>query len=327
MKTNKRSSGGVSLFRGVLAGAALAIAGGSTLAAFSGDAAVWVAPLGVGAGVWSWIVAIFFAGLARHVACPCSRPVRRILLVVGLAIGLAALRDALGYYRLLDAGMIQSQRALPASLLVIGLIVWGGFLLVREVRPVGGRGWFGLAVGLPAGALAALLALLLTFAATDYRRPADCAVVLGAGVYANGEPSLSLSDRVAEGVRLYHQGLVPRLVMTGGIDPGHGHSEARVMARLAAEAGVPPEDILLDEAGTNTRASARSCSMLMQEEGLESALLVSHGYHLLRAKTAFQREGLHTYTVPATETRRLAREPYFVLRECAAWAYYALPWT
>ena len=126
-------------------------------------------------------------------------------------------------------------------------------------------------------------------------------------------------------MRLYHEGHVQRLVMSGGVDPRHGQSEAQVMRRLAVEAGVPSAHIELDELGVNTRASAVQCSQLMLDRGWNKALLVSHGYHLLRAKGAFQRSGARVYTVPASETRRLQREPYFVLRECAAWLYYSLP--
>ena len=156
-------------------------------------------------------------------------------------------------------------------------------------------------------------------------RPADCAVVLGAGVRADGSPSLALSDRVAQGVRLYRERHVEALVMTGGVDPRHGQSEAAVMRRLAVEAGVPEAAVLVDEEGVDTRASARNCARILREHAWEDALLVSHDYHLLRAKTAFGRAGARVYTVPAQETRPLARAPYYLLRECVAWLYYALP--
>lgn len=40
-----------------------------------------------------------------------------------------------------------------------------------------------------------------------------------------------------------------------------------------------------------------------------------------------RRAGLRTLTVPARMTRRLRREPYFVLRECAAfYGYYFFRW-
>ena len=312
--------------RGLFVGGALVVAGSSALAAISDDPAVWIAPIGVGVRVWNVFVAAILGALLVHARRPRPRWARRVIGLGVALLALGALRDARAYFALVSSGAIDTHRALPASVAVLALLLSGGLLLL-QVRPRAMGPWsrLTLTAAIPLGGLGVLLVLILTFAATDYRRPADCAMVLGAGVYPDGTPSLTLSDRVGEGVRLYREGLVPRLLMTGGIDPGHGLSEPQVMRRLAVEAGVPESAIWLDEEGVNTRASARSCAARLEAEGLESALLVSHGYHLLRAKTAFQREGVRAFTVPATETRRLAREPYFVMRECAAWVWYALP--
>jgi len=253
-------------------------------------------------------------------------PVPRILTGVMLALtALAAAIDTGDYYALVSRGMIDTTRACPASLAVLVLALVG----LRELKLRTDRvcRWKLELLGAGFGALTACLAILLAFGATDYRRSADCAIVLGAAVRAGGAPSLALSDRVAEGVRLYHEGHVQSIVMTGGVDPVHGLSEPRTMKRLAVEAGVPADDILLDEGGFNTRASAVNCARIMQGRDWENALLVSHGYHLLRAKTAFSRAGATVYTVPATETRMMRKAPYYVLRECVAWIYYALPLT
>ena len=108
------------------------------------------------------------------------------------------------------------------------------------------------------GALAVTLALLITFGATDYRRRADCAVVLGARAYADGTPSGALRDRTDEGILLYKEGRVRFLVFSGG--PGDGEfTEAQVMRARAIDAGVPAAAIVLDERGVNTRASAANC--------------------------------------------------------------------
>jgi len=314
--------------RGLFVGAAATIAGVSALATVTGDPAVWVAPLGVGTGLWNAVVALVLGAIVAQAFRPLPRVVR-LASAAGAALLLAAaLRDAWSYFSLVSSGAIETRRELPASLAVVVLLAWGVRLLLRGPRSSpGGGGRVVFFAAVPFGALGVLLALLLTFAATDYRRPAGCAIVLGAGVYPDGRPSLTLSDRVGEGVRLYREGLVPHFLMTGGIDPVNGWSEPRVMRRVAIEAGVPESAIWIDEEGVSTRASARSCAARLEREGIESALLVSHGYHLLRAKTAFRREGVRTYTVPATETRRLRLEPWFVFRECIAWAYYALPWT
>ncbi len=298
----------------------------SGLGVVAGGSQLWLATP-VGPGRWGH-------GLQLGLALAClavlaRRPQWRVWLQIPVFAALCqALFDLVGYYRLLGDGRLSSRLPLPFSacvftvLLVVGLQLRPGTVARRSAAR-----WSRRLLAWPLrclGALAALLALLMCFGNTDYRRPADCALVLGAGVRADGSASLALSDRVMQAVELYQQGLVGHLVMTGGIDP-RGHSEPRVMRDLACAAGVPREAILLDEAGRNTRASALNCRILMQEQGLKSALLVSHDYHLARCRAAFRREGIRCYTVPCRETRRLQKAWYYLMRECAAYIYYALP--
>jgi uncharacterized SAM-binding protein YcdF (DUF218 family) len=160
---------------------------------------------------------------------------------------------------------------------------------------------------------------MFTFGPTSYARPADCAVVFGAKVWDDGTPSLALSDRVDEGIRLYKRGLVGKIVMSGAIDERNGHSEPEVMKARAVEAGVPAGDVLLDEAGVDTSSTARNTAALMRREGLRTALAVSHYYHEPRVKMLFDRSGVRVYTVPAKMTRRLLKEPWYIVREILAY--------
>ncbi|MCB9915992.1 MAG: YdcF family protein [Planctomycetes bacterium] len=315
-----------SLLRGLALGAAALVGLASLCAALTGDGALWTSPLLGGPRVWSALTGLAWLGVVAHALRPLPRTARVALGGALALVTVAAALDVVAYYQLVARAAIATRLALPASAGVLLLAFAAARELARtDGAPRGALAWTAGLAGGATGGVAATLALVLAFGATDYRRPADCAVVLGARVHADGTPSLALADRVAEGVRLYETGLVHELVMSGGVDPGHGRSEARVMAQLAVEAGVPAEHVHLDEAGANTRASAENCARLAAEHGWRDALLVSHGYHLLRAKTAFHRAGLRTYSVPARETRPLRKGPLFVLRECVAWLYYALP--
>jgi vancomycin permeability regulator SanA len=169
------------------------------------------------------------------------------------------------------------------------------------------------------------LAQMLCFGKTDYRRPADAVVVLGARVYADGRPSDALADRVRTGCRLYLDGLARKLIFSGG--PGDGPiSEPQAMKSMAVQCGVKPEDILLDERGFNTQATVRNTEAIFSELHASRILVVSHFYHLPRIKLAYQREGWEVYTVPAKESYLLRQMPYNMAREVAAfWAYYLRP--
>jgi vancomycin permeability regulator SanA len=165
---------------------------------------------------------------------------------------------------------------------------------------------------------------MLCFGKTDYRRQADVAVVLGAHAYADGRPSDVLADRVRTACQLYRDGLVKKLIFSGGPGDGSVH-ETESMTRMAIQLGVNPQDILTDRAGLNTQATVKNTERLFSQLDAHNVLVVSHFYHLPRIKMAYQRDGWDVYTVPAKETSRSAT-PYMMAREVAAmWVYYLRP--
>jgi uncharacterized SAM-binding protein YcdF (DUF218 family) len=166
------------------------------------------------------------------------------------------------------------------------------------------------------------LAQMFCFGKTDYRRQADVAVVLGARAYADGRPSDALADRVRTGCQLYREGWVSKLIFSGGPGEGAIH-ETESMKRMALQLGVPAEDIILDERGVNTRATAKNTEAICSGLRISRVLVVSHFYHLPRVKLTYQRDGWEVYTVPAKESYTLRQMPYNIAREVAAlWVYY-----
>lgn len=261
-------------------------------------------------------------------------PVQRRATAILLAAGLAALStlaalDALAFAALVRRGAIASAWPVPLSAaLAVTLALHGALCLwprhaaarAGAALPSGGALLTG-AAGIAAAGLAALLHIH-AFGLTDYRRPADAIVVLGARAYANGQPSEALAERVMTGVALYRAGLAPRLVMSGGVDPS-GVSEPEVMRAVAVAAGVPASAIVLDEQGVSTEASVESVGALAERMEIRRVLAVSHYFHLARIKLLAERRGLRCFTVPADEgATRLLGTPYYVLREAAALAFY-----
>jgi uncharacterized SAM-binding protein YcdF (DUF218 family) len=171
------------------------------------------------------------------------------------------------------------------------------------------------------------LAQMTCFGTSDYRRPADAIVVLGARTYADGRASWALEDRVRTACALYRAGYAPLLVVSGG--PGDGDvSETDAMTRLAVSEGVPRDVIVADRAGTSTRATARNVSRWLAANGCRNALVVSHGFDLPRVMAAFESARLPCYTVPAEERHALPAKALYVAREVVAfWAYLVDPRT
>jgi vancomycin permeability regulator SanA len=244
------------------------------------------------------------------------------LACAGALILMAAI-NAAQFYVLLARRSIHTGFPVPLSLVLaslLGLVCWSC------LRPwwLASRRCGGAAVLAVASGFALLfpVALMICFGKTDYRRPADVAVVLGARVYADGRPSDALADRVRTACQLYREGCVRKLVFSGGPGDGAVH-ETEAMKRLALKLGVRPEDVLQDDAGLNTQATVKNTQPLFRQLHARRILVVSHAYHLPRIKLDYQREGVEVFTVPAKESYFLRQMPYNMAREVAAfWVYY-----
>jgi len=249
---------------------------------------------------------------------------RRSVFTACVAGGLAcvALVNAVGFYALLTSGRITASFPVPLSLLVaLGMIWVANSAWTAEpdqrrlplARMVAGS--IVLFAAFP-------LALMLYFGNTDYRRPADVAVVFGARTYADGRMSDALKDRIRAGCELYRAGLVKRLLVSGG--PGDGLiTEAAAMREYALSHGVADADIIVDDQGLNTDATVRTVTSLVRRGEVHRVLVVSHFYHLPRIKLACERAGIEVCTVPARQAYVLRQIPYSMAREVAAfWTYY-----
>ena len=136
----------------------------------------------------------------------------------------------------------------------------------------------------------------------DEPEPAELCIVLGHQV-----PETS-ARRVRHAARLYNEGFVPRLLVTGGVTASGRPAEAELMAAVAVDAGVRPEDILVEPlARTTIENVVKSVAFLRERDLLESlstVILVSCGYHMgrarLLARAAFP-AGVHLLACPHEE--------------------------
>ncbi len=109
--------------------------------------------------------------------------------------------------------------------------------------------------------------------------PAPVAIVFGAGLTRDGQPSPVLRDRVATAAQLYFEGKVQKILMSGDnrfVD----YNEPGAMKRYALSLGVPVEDIVLDYAG---RRTYDTCYRARHIFGVRQAILVTQRFHLPRA--------------------------------------------
>ena len=131
----------------------------------------------------------------------------------------------------------------------------------------------------------------------DKARLSDAIVVLGAAQYV-GRPSPVLRARLDHALDLWHRGLAPRLIVTGGTGIGDTTSEAAVSRMYALRHGVPDTAILMENAGRTTRESLAAVSVIMRARQLHSAILVSDPFHMLRLRILSAQYGVDAYTSP-----------------------------
>lgn len=156
-------------------------------------------------------------------------------------------------------------------------------------------------------------------------RPMEFAIVLGASVKQDGTPSDALEDRVMEAVDAYKAGKVRTLLMTG--DDGAFHiNEVETMARVAREAGVPGEDIIVDGQGYRTY---ESCKRAWEKYEIKEAVIVTQRFHLSRALFLCGAFGMDVQGLPA-DRRTYQRIGFFFGRDLLAsfkafWDVYVWP--
>lgn len=139
---------------------------------------------------------------------------------------------------------------------------------------------------------------------------ADCVIVPGAQVFANGTPSQMLQDRLDRALAYYNSGKTDRILVSG--DNGQlDYNEVIVMRNYLLEQGVPIEAIFLDHAGFDTYDTMYRARDIFL---VEKAVVVTQEFHLLRALFIGQELGLDVYGV-ASDPRTYAGADYYRLRE------------
>ena len=120
--------------------------------------------------------------------------------------------------------------------------------------------------------------------------PADAALVLGNRAYRAGAPNPCLTGRVDAAVALAQAGLVPQLVMSGGIDFEDGRIESQVMEVHARAVGYTGP-LLRESVSNSTRENLSMSAVLLRDAGVRRVIVVSEPYHLWRVERLARASG------------------------------------
>jgi SanA protein len=125
------------------------------------------------------------------------------------------------------------------------------------------------------------------------------AIVFGAGLRRDGTPTAILRDRVETASKLYLDGKVEKILMSGD-NRFENYNEPESMRQYALALGVPNDAIAVDYAGRRTYDTCYRAKTVFK---VDSALLVTQRFHLPRALFLCNALGLNAQGVEANNNR------------------------
>jgi uncharacterized SAM-binding protein YcdF (DUF218 family) len=166
--------------------------------------------------------------------------------------------------------------------------------------------WFRLLV-------VAIVAIVLSLAVTAIQvvhtstlqeiHPADAIVVFGAAEYS-GRPSPVLRARLDQALDVFHRGVAPVVITTGGAAADPTFSEGGVGRDYLMRHGVPERSLIAETQGRDTSESAVRVGVIMRANGLHSCIAVSDAYHVFRIRRLLEHEGVApVYVAPRPDSR------------------------
>jgi uncharacterized SAM-binding protein YcdF (DUF218 family) len=150
-------------------------------------------------------------------------------------------------------------------------------------------------------------------AALEEIHPADAIVVFGAAEYS-GRPSPVLRARLDRALDLFHHGMAPVIITTGGAAADPSFSEGGVGRDYLMRHGVRERSLIAETQGRDTSQSAVRVGVIMRANGLRSCVAVSDAYHVFRIRKLLEHEGIApVYVAPRADSR-----PHSVLQRAVA---------
>jgi uncharacterized SAM-binding protein YcdF (DUF218 family) len=107
--------------------------------------------------------------------------------------------------------------------------------------------------------------------------------------------------RLLYAAHLYHEGVAPNLLLTGGyIDwMADRNAPANDMAEILRMLGVPEEALWYETESRNTYENALFTREILAEKGIDRIILVTSAMHMPRAVALFEKQGFEVFPAPA----------------------------
>jgi uncharacterized SAM-binding protein YcdF (DUF218 family) len=147
--------------------------------------------------------------------------------------------------------------------------------------------------------------------------------IFGARVTADGRASPALARRIGYALAAAREGEAAPILCSGAATGG-APSEAAVIARVLAEAGVSADRLVLDEESRDTLESAVATARFVRRGGLAGVVVCTDHFHMARTRMLLAALGVPSRPGPAPWGPGGAPTGYWLrmsLREAAAYPY------
>jgi len=168
------------------------------------------------------------------------------------------------------------------------------------------------------------LAVYVTQGAATTSEHADCIIVPGARVHADGTPGHILKARIQHAVNLLKAGRARAIIFTGGYGES-GPCESIASKEVAIKLGAPTDVLAVETKSHTTCGNFYYAAAVMREHGWRSCLVCTDPFHVRRCLLICADLGLQAYPEavydsPGYTWPRL--RAWYTARECAAMGKY-----
>lgn len=169
-----------------------------------------------------------------------------------------------------------------------------------------------------------LVIKIYSYTNIDEAQSADAIVVMGASQW-NGYPSPIFKNRLEHALFLYQKGLSSKFILTGGTGKGEKISESQVGKNYLIEKGIDGRHVFIEEIGRTSLQSLNEVAQILKEQNLNSVILVSDGFHMMRLNRMVKYLKINAYLSAAPEDSLSKFSEFkYVLRESLVYLLYFL---
>lgn len=125
------------------------------------------------------------------------------------------------------------------------------------------------------------------------KKKAGAIVIVSGGVHESGAPTPSSTIRAHSAAQLYLEGWAPIVLVSGGVTkPYIPPIDKKGIHIVLLGLGIPSEAIWIENQSIDTYTNGVESTKILHAKGITTILLVSHDYHLPRAKAVFEKLGM-----------------------------------